>query len=146
MNSRMNAVTKQQRRLVQESLPEIQELSGPIGQLFFGRLFEMDPSLRAMFHQDIALQSKKVMDVLTSVVARLDHFDEFEPEIRALGQRHTGYGVRPDHYDLLNNALIWALGRALDSEFYPELKAAWRAVLDSISVTMKEGAAEVSTK
>ena len=137
------AMTREQQRLVRESFPMIAELAGPVAMLFYGRLFDLDPRLRPMFKQDIGLQGVKLMEMLTSITHNLDHFDDLIPQLKALGQRHAGYGVRPEHYDDVQAALIWALGRALDRDFYPELKAAWRAVIESVSAVMKEGAAEL---
>ena len=65
-------MTTQQRRLVQESFPAISESSGPITQLFYGRLFELAPEVRPMFRQDIAVQARKSMDMLAALVTNLD--------------------------------------------------------------------------
>jgi hemoglobin-like flavoprotein len=51
--------------------------------------------------------------------------------------------VRPEHYETVALALIWALGQALDTQFYPELRAAWLAIIEAVSLGMKNGAAEL---
>jgi hemoglobin-like flavoprotein len=136
-------MTIEQRQLIRDSFPGIRAMAGPVSLLFYGRLFELDPALRPMFRQDIELQGRKLMDMLAAVVENLDHFEGLAPILRAMGQRHAGYGVRPEHYRTVAQALIWALGQALDTEFYPELKAAWLAVIEAVSLGMKEGAAEL---
>jgi hemoglobin-like flavoprotein len=136
-------MTAEQKRLVRESFPAVREVAAPVAKLFYGRLFALDPSLRPMFRQDIELQGRKLMDMLTAVVDNLDHFDGLAPTLRALGQKHVGYGVRPEHYQTVGKALMWALGQALDAEFYPELRDAWRATIEAVSSGMKTGAAEL---
>lgn len=136
-------MTSQQKQLVRESFRNVREVAGPVALLFYGRLFELDPSLRPLFHQDIRLQGRKLMDMLTTVVDSLDHLEDLGPTLRALGQRHVGYGVRLEHYDTLKSALIWALSQALQPDFYPDVRAAWTAVIDAINTVMKEGASEV---
>lgn len=136
-------MTATHKRLVRASFPSIAELSGPIAMLFYGRLFQMDPQLRPMFRQDIEVQGRKLMDMLTALTTNLDHFEDLVPVLKALGQRHAGYGVRPEHYDLVTASLIWAFGTALQDEFAPEIKAAWLAVISAVGVVMKEGAAEL---
>ena len=143
MTTRKYAITSEQKRLVRDSMPSIEELAGPIGKLFFGRLFELDPSVRGMFHQDIAVQGQKIMAMLRSVVKHLDDFEDIQPALGAMGQRHLGYGVRAEHYQLVETAFLWALGAALDTEFCPSLKIAWRAVLQSVSIAMQEGASRL---
>jgi hemoglobin-like flavoprotein len=50
--------------------------------------------------------------------------------VQDLGRRHTGYGVRDEHYDLVAEALMWALDKGLGPDFTPEVKDAWIAVHD----------------
>jgi len=136
-------MTPEQKQLIRESFPAIREMAGPVSLLFYGRLFALDPALRPMFRQDIELQGRKLMDMLTAVVDNLDHFEGLAPTLRALGQKHAGYGVRPEHYQTVTQALIWAFGQALDTQFYPELKSAWLAIIEAVSLSMKKGAAEL---
>src|SRR5262245_31203989 len=123
-------VTLEQKRLVRENLPAVAGLAEPIAKLFYGRLFEVAPEVRPMFKQDITVQGRKLMEMLTTLVGNLDRLDELNGMLRAMGQRHAGYGVRTEHYAFVSTSLIWALGVALDSEFSPELKGAWRQVIE----------------
>ena len=136
-------MTPEQKQLIRESFPAIREMAGPVSLLFYGRLFALDPALRPMFRQDIELQGRKLMDMLTAVVDNLEHFEGLAPTLRALGQKHAGYGVRPEHYQTVARALMWALGQALDTRFYPELRSAWLAIIEAVSLSMKKGAAEL---
>ena len=136
-------VTAGEIRLVRESFPAIAELSGPVAALFYGRLFELAPQVRPLFRQDIAVQGRKLMDMLTTLITNLDRFEELEPVLKAMGQRHAGYGVQPEHYETVTSALIWAFGIALEGEFTPELKSAWCAVIEAVGAVMKDGAAEL---
>jgi hemoglobin-like flavoprotein len=96
-----------------------------------------------MFRQDIEVQGRKLMDMLTALTSNLDHFEDLIPVLKALGQRHVAYGVRPEHYELVTASLIWAFGVALEDEFDAEMKAAWLAVISTVAVVMQEGAAEL---
>jgi hemoglobin-like flavoprotein len=136
-------MTSEQKQLIRDSFPAIREMAGPVSLLFYGRLFALDPTLRPMFRQDIEVQGRKLMDMLTAVVDNLDQFEGLTPALGAMGQKHAGYGVRPEHYQTVSQALIWALGQALDTQFYPELKAAWLAVIEAVSMGMKNGAAKL---
>src|SRR5215469_7781750 len=123
-------MTAEQKRLIRESFQSIGDSLGPISLLFYARLFEQDPSLRRLFVQDIAIQGRKLMSTLTTVVDNLDHMEQLSVALRAMGQRHAGYGVRPEHYQLVKGALLWTLGQVMDTDFYPEVKAAWSEVID----------------
>ena len=134
-------MTASQKQYIRMSFPVIAEVLGPVALLFYGRLFQLDPSLKPMFRSDIEVQGRKLMDMLTAVVKHLDDFERLEGTLRALGQRHAAYGVRPEHYDTVQRAFLWALGQTLDVEFYPEVRAAWKSVLTEVGDVMKAGAA-----
>ena len=137
-------VTPEQVMLIRDSFPGISELSGPIASLFYGRLFELVPEVRPLFRQDIAVQGRKLMDMLASLVANLDHIETLRPTLKEMGQRHAGYGVKPQHYASVESALLWALGTALQSDFTPGRKGAWRTLISDVSAVMKDGASELS--
>lgn len=60
-----------------------------------------------------------------------------------LGRRHAGIGVKPEQYDTLKAALLWALRQALGSEFDPDTRAAWTQVIEAVSQAMIAAAAVV---
>ncbi|MBM3786725.1 MAG: hemin receptor [Acidobacteria bacterium] len=134
-------MTPRHRKIVLESFEGVREIAGPLSQLFYGRLFELEPGLRPMFQGDIVRQGQKLMEMLTAVVDNIDALDSLQPVLRAMGERHVQYGVLPRHYDTVEHALIWALGHALPENFDDGHKEAWRAVIGHISQVMKDGAA-----
>src|SRR5215475_8356556 len=94
--------------LVQESWEQVLPIADTAAQLFYQRLFELDPSLRRLFAQtDMAEQRKKLMQIITVAVRGLRRLDELLPAIEAMGRRHSGYGVTDDHYNTVAAALLW---------------------------------------
>ena len=136
-------MTPTQKRLVRETFPALDEVAEPLVQLFYGRLFQIAPSVRPMFNNDIGIQARKFSDMLQVLVEGLDDFDQQQPALRAMGLKHAGYGVVLAHYDTLAIAFLWALGHMLYPEFSPELKDAWATLIDEINTAMKAGAAEL---
>jgi hemoglobin-like flavoprotein len=136
-------MTSAQKRLIRESFPALREVAGPLVQLFYGRLFQIAPSVRPMFRSDIGIQARKFSDMLEALVEGLDDFDRQRPALRAMGLRHVGYGVVPAHYDILATAFLWALGHMLYPDFSAEIQGAWAALIEEVSATMKAGAAEL---
>ncbi|MEQ1751688.1 MAG: globin domain-containing protein, partial [Prosthecobacter sp.] len=111
--------------------------------VFYRRLFEMDPALRPLFKGDIKEQSKKLMDMLAVLIAMLERPLGLELELRAMGARHVGYGVKDEHYATVGGALLDMLGVTLNDRFTPEVRAAWTALYGAVETTMKAGAKEV---
>jgi hemoglobin-like flavoprotein len=107
--------------------------------LFYDRLFEIAPDVRRMFPDNLAEQKKKLMAMLGTAVAGLTKPEALLPAVRALGQRHAGYGVKAGHFAPVGAALIWTLEQGLGEAFTPEVKAAWVEVYGVLSQTMIEG-------
>jgi len=135
-------MTSDQRRLVKQTYEPLREMAGPVALLFYVRLFELDPSARRLFHNDLAAQGRKLMDTLDVLVASLDDFDAVRSRVADLGRRHHGYGVRPEQYATVVTALLWAIGQALGADFDAPTREAWRSVLDAVSGAMQEGAGQ----
>ena len=132
-----------QKQLVQESFAKVAPIADTAAALFYGRLFELDPSIRPMFPRDLKEQGRKLMNMLTLAVRGLDRPDQLIPAVQALGRRHAGYGVMPHHYRTVGSALLWTLKEGLGEAYTPEVRSAWIAVYSLLSTTMQEAAAEV---
>ena len=136
-------MTPRQKQIIRESFPLIREIAIPVSLLFYGRLFDLDPSLRRLFKIDMKEQSKKLVATLDALVESVDDWEKIVPVLRDLGQRHAGYGVKEQHYDKVCSALVWAFGQALQPGFDDEVRAAWTAVILAVNEQMKIGAAAV---
>ena len=134
-------MTPEQKSLVRESFAKITPIAPAAAAMFYDRLFELDPSLRPLFKGDMKEQARKLIGVIVTAVANLDHFHEIAPHVRELGARHAGYGVKAADYDTVANALLWALEQGLGAGFTPAVKEAWIACYGIIAGEMKEAAA-----
>ena len=129
-----------QKELVQSSFAMVVPIADTAADLFYDRLFELDPALRPLFKGDLKEQKKKLMQMLGAAVRGLDDLQALAPVVRDLGARHNGYGVRDEHYDTVASALLWTLEKGLGEAFTAETKEAWGAVYGVLSSTMKDGA------
>jgi hemoglobin-like flavoprotein len=134
-------MTPTQKSLVQQTFAQLVPIADQAAALFYGRLFEMDPSLRPLFKTPLDIQGKKLMQMIGVCVAKLDALDEVVPAVKQLGRRHVAYGVVDSHYDTVGGALLWTLEQGLGPAFTPEVKEAWTAVYVVLSSTMKSAAA-----
>ena len=132
-------MTIEQIRLVQASYRKVFPVKELVAGAFYRRLFELDPVLKVLFKHDMKEQRKKFMDMLDLVVGGLYKFEEdVVPIVRALGERHVTYGVKPEHYQTLKQALFGALEDALADDFAGETKEAWAATYDLLARAMIE--------
>ena len=135
-------MTPTQKELVQMTWEQVVPISDTAADLFYGRLFELDPQLRLLFKTDMKEQGKKLMQMITAAVRGLDKLDEIVPTVQSLGKRHAGYGVEDSHYDTVGVALLWTLEQGLGETFTREVEEAWTVVYDVLATTMKAAASE----
>jgi hemoglobin-like flavoprotein len=131
-------LTQHEKDLIRGSYAKISGLKQQAGQIFYKRLFELDPSLKSMFHRaPIDTQAAKLMQVFDWVVERLDRVPELKKELHALGMKHVDFGVKVDHYPLVGSALVWTLKHSLGEEFNAEAEAAWIELYTYLSGQME---------
>lgn len=135
-------MTPEEIKLVKDSWAKVVPISDTAAELFYGKLFELDPSVRQMFKGDIKEQGRKLMAILNTAVNALDKLETIVPAVQDMGKRHVAYGVKDDHYDTVGEALIWTLGAGLNDDFTQQTEAAWIAVYTLVADTMKAAAEE----
>src|SRR5262245_8383853 len=113
---------------------------GLVGDTFYSKLFNDTPSLRRMFPKNMDQQYRKLIDMLSTIVARLEKIDELSDDIAQLAQRHVQYGVRPAHYRLIGKALLWTLKQGLGNDWTKEVETAWTSCYTILSSTMIDAA------
>src|SRR4051812_41310722 len=123
-------MTKEQVQLVQRTFMKVLPLSDLAAQLFYKRLFEIDPALRPMFKGDLQEQGRKLMQMIGMAVQGLSVPQEIMGLVADLGRKHVEYGVSEAHYDTVRTALLWTLGQGLGADFTPEVHAAWSDAYD----------------
>lgn len=134
-------MTPEQIALVRTSFAQVVPIREAAAGLFYGRLFELDTSLKPLFKGDLKEQGVKLMAMIGTAVGGLDRLDSIEPTVQALGKRHVSYGVQAAHYDTVAAALLWTLEQGLGAAFTPDVKAAWTSAYGILAGTMKDAAA-----
>ena len=107
-----------------------------IGDVFYSKLFIEVPHVKHLFKTSREIQSKKLIEMISVIVGRLDRLDEVTEEIKQLAIRHVDYGTRPEHYRAVGEALNWTLKQGLGADWTREVEAAWIKCYKMLSDTM----------
>jgi len=129
-------MTPEQVTLVKDSWKQVAPISEQAAELFYGRLFELDPELKPLFKGDMKEQGRKLMTMINTAVTSLDRLDSIVPAVQDLGRRHVDYGVKDEHYDTGGAALLWTLGQGLGDGFTDEVEGAWTTTYGTLSSVM----------
>lgn len=131
-------ITTQEKELVQSTFQKVAPIAETAAEIFYNKLFELDPQLRALFKGDIKSQGRKLMTMLAAAVKGLDNMEALLPVVQDLGSRHNGYGVKPEHYETVGAALLSTLQTGLGDDWNEEVRKAWTSVYTALSEVMIE--------
>jgi hemoglobin-like flavoprotein len=120
-------MTPEQVNLVQQSFAKVAPISEQAAMLFYDRLFEVAPAVKAMFPADMTEQRKKLM------VNGLGDLGSVLPAASALAKRHVSYGAKPEHYPVVGGTLLWTLEKGLGEAWTPEVADAWTTAYGTLS-------------
>jgi hemoglobin-like flavoprotein len=140
-------MTPAQKTLVQSTWSKVLPIADTAAQMFYDRLFTIDPSTRPLFGgTDLAEQRKKLLQVLSAAIAGLDNLEGLVPVVETLGRKHAGYGVNVAHYDSVGAALLWTLQKGLGETWTAETAAAWTEVYGVLAGVMRRAQKEAIAK
>lgn len=144
-------LTSEDKERLRDSWRLIVPISETAADLFYRRLFELQPAYRGLFPDDMTAQKRKLMATLAFAVKAADWADESWAQdvpvdddlflvVLALGRRHTLlYKVPDEAYATVGEALLWTLNMGLGQAFTPEVKAAWTRLYALLSSVMRMG-------
>lgn len=126
---------------LEQSFALLQTHGTGLAQRFYHRLFADAPAVRALFPDDMRAQQKKLVATLAAVIAGLRAPASLFPVLKELGVRHNDYGTRPEHYPIVVENLVAAMGELLGDAWTRELEQDWRTALTRIGQIMEAAAA-----
>ncbi len=115
-------------------------------ELFYQRLFQRVPHVRHLFHGDEGRQARKFLQSLRVIVSALHTPMKHVAVLQGLGERHEGYGVEPEHYQIVGETLIGVFADRLGADFTSEARRAWERAFELMATIMTRGAAATETR
>ena len=137
-------MTPEKVELVKTSWVKVAPISEQAAELFYGKLFELNPEFKKLFKSDMKEQGRKLMAMLNTAVNSLDKLETIVPAVQDMGRRHVAYGVKDEDYDTVGEALLWTLEQGLGEGFTTEVKEAWVDTYTLVATTMKTAAAQAA--
>ena len=144
-------ITDAEKAVIRDSWRLVVPIAETVGDLFYKRLFELQPTYQQYFQSDMAAQKRKLLAMLAFIVKSLDwpesawrdnvaEEDDLFLVVLALGRRHAELYKIPDaSYAAVGEALLWTLDYGLGKKFDEPTRAAWTKVYTLVATAMKMG-------
>jgi len=129
-------LTTAQIALIRDSFHRLQPNVVTASELFYERLFEIAPELRSLFRSDMEGQGMRFMSTLGVILDHLDDPVALQPYLERLAQGHAAFGVKPEHFHPMGQALIGTMRETLGDEFPEGADTAWEAAYDHLAQKM----------
>jgi nitric oxide dioxygenase len=116
------------RELIHASVPVLRTHGESITRRFYTRLFDAHPDLRNLFNmgnQQSGAQQQSLASALYAYAANIDNQAALAPVVSRIVQKHVSLGVRAEHYPIVGENLLAAIGETLGEAATPELIEAW---------------------
>mgnify|MGYP006370808365 CR=1 FL=1 len=150
-------LTDAEKRLLKDTWRLVVPIMETASDLFYRRLFELQPAYRDLFPPDMTAQKRKLMVTLAFVVKSADWAaddwaddvgkdDDLFLVVLALGRRHGMlYKIPENAYPVVGDALLWTLNMGLGQAFTEEARAAWAKLYGLLSSIMVMGTRQAAT-
>jgi hemoglobin-like flavoprotein len=80
------------------------------------------------------------MSTLAVIVGSLDDTSKLVPLTDTLAHQHGDYGIRPAHYEIVGQALLWSLQQGLGNNWTPGVAESWSKAYGIVATFMIERA------
>jgi hemoglobin-like flavoprotein len=119
---------KQHAELLRDTLEIVLAADDTFPARFYERLFAAHPEVQPMFRSHSPGAQRKMF--AQKLVAIVDHIEDpqwVSRELAALASTHVGYGVTPEMYPWVGEALIATLAEACGEHWSQAAEEAWGA-------------------
>lgn len=151
-------IIESDKQIIKDTWRLVVPIAETAADLFYKRLFELQPSYQQYFKGDMKEQKRKLLAMLGFIVKSLDwpesawrddvaDEDDLFLVVLALGRRHSDlYRIPDSSYATVGEALLWTLDYGLGKKFDAPARAAWTKVYTLVANTMKMGRLSVQSR
>lgn len=132
-------LTARQIEVVKATVPALQAHGETITRTFYRFLFEAHPELRNIFnqaHQEKGDQAKALASAVIAYGANIDALQNLGPAVARIAHKHCSLDIRPEHYPLVGENLLKAVGYVLGDAATEEVVGAWAAAYGQLADIM----------
>eukprot|EP01035_Chromulina_nebulosa_P018127 gene18127-23781_t len=92
---------------------------------FYDRLFDIHPTCRSLFKNNMIVQGKALVKLITTALTMLNDLDNLVPVLINLAKSHTAKGILAYQYSIVGEVLLWTLKFCLGDAYTDNTKMSW---------------------
>lgn len=130
----------QQVKLVQVSSQKLMAQGDGWANHFFNRLLTLAPNYKTWVPDDVEYRNAQAAEVLQTFVKGLNQLEQLLPTLQTWGHEANAHNLSDSDFEAVDEALVWALEKALGIELSPDLEQAWLSMSALLSGVIREAA------
>lgn len=114
--------------IVKSTVPALKEHGMEITTVFYKTMFEKHPEIKGMFNMDKQKSGQQPKALAMTVLAAAQNIDNLEvllPAVKKIGQVHVNTNVKPEHYPIIGQNLLFSIKEVLGDVATDEVLEAW---------------------
>lgn len=133
------------KKIVQATVPVLQQYGEAITQVFYDQLLAAHPELSNLFNpanQRNGGQARSLAASILAYAAHIEKLDQLDGMVGMIAHKHVSLQVMPEHYPIVGEHLLGAIRSVLGEAATPEILEAWAAAygqLADIMIATEEG-------
>ncbi|UQN08144.1 NO-inducible flavohemoprotein [Deinococcus sp. QL22] len=132
-------LTPDQLQTIKATVPALQAHGTDITRVFYASLFQAHPELRNIFNpvnQENGRQASTLAASILMYAAHIDQLDQLGGMVNRIAHKHVSLEVLPEHYPIVGEHLLAAIGTILGDAATPEIMDAWAAAYAQLADIM----------
>ena len=111
--------------IVKATAPVVAKNSEAITSTMYDILFTKYPQIKDLFKDAAPDQHKKLAGAVSAYAANIDNLEVLSAAVEKMAASHVGANVKPEHYPIVGECILEAIGKVLGEAATPEIVEAW---------------------
>lgn len=123
-------LSSQDIKIVQSTVPLIEQAGTVVTDHFYHRMFTHNPELKNIFNlsnQQTGRQKVALFEAIIAYAKNLDNVAVLKHAIERIANKHTSFHITPKSYDIVGHHLIETMRELLGSHFTQAVEKSWLA-------------------
>jgi nitric oxide dioxygenase len=114
--------------VIQQTVPVLIEHGEALTRHFYRRMFANSPEVRELFnpaHQHAGSQQRALAGAICAYAQHIENPAVLNEALELIAHKHVSLGIRPEHYPIVGEHLLAAIGELLGDAATDEILDAW---------------------